>query len=167
MTDFLAKVVVILALIVLSGYFNEKVTKITYEIALMLFSICIGALLLLGVGILSASHESLSVQIRNFQAFDLNDYLMTKGVLCFMLFAGSCHMRLLDFKKHARSVTLLAIGATFLGAVFYGALFYLASILLDLGLSFPVCLIFGSITAPTDPIAATSILKKFNLPPQR
>ena len=165
MTDFLTEVVVILALIVLLGYFNEKVTKITYEIALMFFSICIGALLLLGVEILSVSHESLSVPIRNIQMFDLNDYLITKGVLCFMLFAGSCHMRLLDFKKHARSVTLLAIGTTFLGAVFYGALFYLASLLLGLGLSFPVCLIFGSITAPTDPIAATSILKKFNLPP--
>lgn len=165
MTGFLAKVVVILALIVLLGYFNEKVIKITDEISLMLFSICIGALLLLGGEILSGGHESLSDLLGSIQKFDLNDYLMTKGVLCFMLFAGSCHMRLLDFKKHARSVTLLAIGATFLGAVFYGVLFYLAGSLLGLGLSFPVCLIFGGITAPTDPIAATSILKKYNLPP--
>ena len=38
-------------------------------------------------------------------------------------------------------------------------------LLLGLGLSLPVCLMFGNIVAPTDPIAATSILKKFNLPP--
>ena len=88
------------------------------------------------------------------------------GVLCFMLFAGSCHMKLLSFKKHAKIISLLAIGATFLGAVFYGLLFYGASVLLHLGVPLPVCLMFGSITAPTDPIAATSILKKFNLPEQ-
>lgn len=159
MIDFLAKVVMILAIIVLLGYFNEKVTKLTYEIALMFFSICIGGILLI-IGLNMAG-----TQIGNVQVFDLNDYLMTKGILCFMLFAGSCHMRLLDFKKHARAISLLAIGATLLGAVFYGVLFYGASQLLGLQMSFPVCLMFGSITAPTDPIAATSILKKFNLPP--
>ena len=32
--------------------------------------------------------------------------------------------------------------------------------ILDLNLTLPMCLMFGSIIAPTDPIAATSILKK-------
>ncbi|MDE7431282.1 MAG: cation:proton antiporter, partial [Lachnospiraceae bacterium] len=49
-------------------------------------------------------------------------------------------------------------------AVFYGLLFFCVSKLLSLSLTLPVCLMFGSIIAPTDPIAATSILKKFNLP---
>ena len=101
--------------------------------------------------------------LENLDFTKLEKFLM-EGVLCFMLFAGSCHMRLFDFKKHAKTISLLAIGATLLGAVFYGVLFYGISTLLGLDLSLPVCLIFGSITAPTDPIAATSILKKFNLP---
>lgn len=164
MMDFLAKVVIILALIVLLGFFNEKVTKLTYEISLMLFSIIIGAVLLF-VAVNLVTDGSASDFLNRVQIFDLNDYLMTKGILCFMLFAGSCHMRLLDFKKHARAISLLAIGATLLGAVFYGALFYGAAQLIGIEISFPVCLMFGSITAPTDPIAATSILKKFNLPP--
>ena len=73
-------------------------------------------------------------------------------------------MRLLDLKKHAKAISLLAIGGTLIGAVLYGTLFYGVSMILGLELSFPVCLMFGSIVAPTDPIAATSILKKFNLP---
>ena len=44
MTDFLAYAVLLLSLIVLIGFFNEKKTKLTYEIALMLFSIFIGTL---------------------------------------------------------------------------------------------------------------------------
>ena len=87
-----------------------------------------------------------------------------KGVLCFMLFAGACHMKLSDFKRLARPVGVLSIGATLLGALFYGFLFYGVAYLMHLPFSLPMCLMFGSITAPTDPIAATSILKKFGLP---
>ncbi len=161
MSGFLIYTVVLLLLIVIIGYFNEKVTKFTYEISLMLFSVVISTVLLLVNSFVSSVPV---VEILNsFHKINLQAFLMD-GVLCFMLFAGSCHMRVLDFKKHARIIGLLSIGATLLGAVFYGLLFYAIVRLLSLPLSLPVCLMFGSITAPTDPIAATSILKKFNLP---
>lgn len=163
MSEFLISVVFILSLIVLIGYFNEKVTKITYEISLMLFSVAIGAIILL-INVIARDSSFSIDELRIIKMFNIEKFLM-EGVLCFMLFAGSCHMRLLDFKKHARPVSLLAILTTLLGAVFYGLLFFGAGKLLRLNLSLPVCLMFGSIIAPTDPIAATSILKKFNLPP--
>ena len=47
MENFLTIAVILLALIVFLGFFNEKVTKITYEISLMLFSVGIGGILLL------------------------------------------------------------------------------------------------------------------------
>ena len=47
--------VAIIALVCLLGFFNEKVTKLTYEISLMLFSIAVGALLLLGAVVLNAA----------------------------------------------------------------------------------------------------------------
>lgn len=162
MNHFLTSTVIILALIVVLGFFNERVTRLTYEISLMLFSVIIGGLFLIA-GIIF-KQESLAQLLGGLQLVNPERFLMD-GVLCFMLFAGSCHMRLLDFKKHARAISILAIGATLLGAVFYGCLFYGISQLLGLNLSLPVCLMFGSITAPTDPIAATSILKKFDLPP--
>ncbi len=163
MDMFLIDTVVLLAFVVLLGYFNEKVTKLTHEIALMLFSVIIGGALVVFGAALKGS-GSLSQLLSGFQFFNLEDFLI-EGVLCFMLFAGSCHMRLLDFKRYARAISLLAIGATFLGAVFYGLIFFAAGKVLGLPLTLPVCLMFGSIVAPTDPIAATSILKKFHLPP--
>lgn len=162
MNNFLTLTVILLAFVVFLGFFNEKVTNFTYEISLMLFSVIIGGVFLLLKLCLNAD-TSVAQILNNINFSSLESFLM-EGVLCFMLFAGSCHMRLLDFKKHAKIISLLAIGATFLGAVFYGVLFYVVSLLLGLNLSLPVCLMFGSITAPTDPIAATSILKKFNLP---
>ena len=161
MHDFLTYTVILLGFIVVLGYFNERVTKLTYEIALMLFSTIIGALML---GFIVLQEGTTAAQLLSeIQGFNLEAFLM-EGVLCFMLFAGSCHMRLLDFKTHSRPIGLLAIGATLVGAVLYGLLFYGISALMGLGLTLPMCLMFGSIIAPTDPIAATSILKKFNLP---
>lgn len=162
MDMFLTNTVILLAFVVVLGYFNEKVTKLTHEIALMLFSVGIGGALVLA-GILFQGMETVMESIQSLPYFNLEEFLMD-GVLCFMLFAGSCHMRLRDFKKHAQAISVLSIAATFLGAVFYGVLFYGAGRLLGLSLALPVCLMFGSIVAPTDPIAATSILKKFNLP---
>ncbi len=163
MNGFLTTTVVLLAFVVFFGYLNEKVTHFTYEISLMLFSVIVG-IVVLTIGIIGSDSETARVFMETVQIFNLEAFLMD-GVLCFMLFAGSCHMRLLDFKKHARVITLLSILATLLGSVFYGLLFFGAGKLLGLSLTLPVCLMFGSIVAPTDPIAATSILKKFNLPP--
>ncbi len=163
MTDFLTNVVLILLFVVALGYFNEKVSKLTYEISLMLYAAAISVGLVLAGNIFHAAWvENCLTGLQN---LNLEKFLID-GVLCFMLFAGSCHTRLLKFKKHARIIALLALGATLMGAVFYGLLFYAASLLLGLSIPLPVCLMFGSIVAPTDPIAATSILKKCNLPKQ-
>ena len=153
--------VVIIGFISVLGFLNEKLTKLTYEISLMLFSVVIGILLLTGISVFDGT--DIADILSRVQILDIEGFLM-EGVLCFMLFAGSCHMKLSDFKMHARHISVLAFVCTFLGACFYGGLFYGAGLLLGLDLSLPVCLMFGSIVAPTDPIAATGILSKFNLP---
>lgn len=148
----------IIALVCILGFFNEKVTKLTYEIALMLFAIVIGILIILATTVFKGADV-----LEQAQMMDIEDFLL-KGVLCFMLFAGSFRMALSDFKKMARQITVLAFVCTLLGSIFYGLLFYGAALLLGVNLSLPVCLMFGSIVAPTDPIAATGILSKFGLP---
>ena len=153
--------VVIIAFVCVFGFFNEKVTKLTYEISLMLFSVIAGIILLVCISLFSGTGAAELLSRLGF--INIEKFLM-QGVLCFMLFAGSCRLKLSDFRKYARQVSVLAFVCTLLGAVFYGALFYLAGKLLHLDLSLPVCLMFGSITAPTDPIAATGILSKFGLP---
>lgn len=150
--------VAIIAFVCVLGFFNEKVTKLPYEISLMLFSTVIGILIIIASALFSGSEI-----LEQAQLMDIKDFLL-EGVLCFMLFSGSCRMKLEDFKAQARQITVLAFVCTLLGSVFYGFLFYGASLLLGVEISLPVCLMFGSIIAPTDPIAATGILSKFGLP---
>ncbi|MBQ6499139.1 MAG: sodium:proton antiporter [Ruminococcus sp.] len=159
--DTLYLFVGVIALVCVLGFFNEKVTKLTYEIGLMLFASILGIVLLIGTAVFN--NTDIGNTLKEFQEFDIHDFLM-HGVLCFMLFAGSCHMKLKDFKEMARQITVLSFVCTLLGAVFYGLLIYGASYLFGAPLTLPVCLMFGSIIAPTDPIAATGILSKFGLP---
>lgn len=149
-----------LACIVLFAFFNEKVTKLPTEIALMLCAFVVGALVLLlevtGV-IVPLDPKS------NLLTFNLDDYLVD-GVLCFMLFAGACRLRMQDIRPHARCITVLSLVATLLTTGIYGGLFSLLSLVLGLPIDFVYCLLLGAIVAPTDPIAAMSILRGMGLP---
>ncbi len=161
MEAFLPYAFILLLLIVLIGFLNEKTAKLTYEIALLLVSAGAGGIIV----IFTAAMQGTTVReiLSGVSLFNIESFLM-KGVLCLMLFAGSCNMKLSDFRRLARPVGILAFLCTLLGAVLYGTLFYGVSACMGLSFSYPMCLMFGSIVAPTDPIAATSILKKFGLP---
>lgn len=160
MEYFLLLVSVVMALVVLIGFFNEKITHLTDEIALLLFSTIIGLI----ITVIWAFTKNISILefLEQMQFFDLESFLMD-GVLCFMLFAGARNLKLSSFKKNARSVSVLAFVCTLISALLYGFSFYGISCLIGLEFSLPICLMMGSIIAPTDPIAATSILKKFGL----
>ena len=87
MEHFLSTFVILLLFIVLLGFFNEKVTKFTYEISLMLFSVIIGAILLFAAFQLN-DYSSVRQLFENIEFVNIESFLM-KGFLCFMLFAGS------------------------------------------------------------------------------
>ena len=161
MNLFLLLTAVVLGVIMVVGFLNEKVFHLTYEIVLLLFSILVGIILLAAASIIKNS--SASEVLENFQLFNLEE-LLINGVLCFMLFAGAHHLKLRQFKDEVRPISVLAFFCTLAGALIYGFLFFGISTLLRMPFTLPVCLMFGSIVAPTDPIAATSILKKFGLP---
>lgn len=161
MGHFLLSASVIFALIVVIGYFNEKITHLTYEIALLIFSILIGGV----ITVIYAGMNDITVRdfLENIQVFNLEKFLI-EGVLCFMLFAGSKNLKIKAFKENARNIMVLAFICTLVCALFYGGLFWLICQLLKIPFTLPMCFMLGSIIAPTDPIAATSILKKFGLP---
>lgn len=159
--NLLNDLVLILMFIVLLGFINEFTLKLPTEIGLMLYAFFVGVIFLL-IDCLTTNTILTDFRARA-HSVSLDDFLM-HGVLCFMLFAGSCRMRKRDFRKNLKLISSLALLTTLAGAVIYGLLFYGVVYLLKLPLTLPMCLLLGSIIAPTDPIAATSILPKFGLP---
>lgn len=160
--DLLLKLLVVaLSCIVLFGLINGATLKLPTPIALMVLSSVAGVVLIAvqGIGVGHVVDHLRSAM----DTFSLDQYLMD-GVLCFMLFSGSCSLKLSDMKPSARMISFLSVFATIFTAVLYGVLFYGVILILHMKLSFMACMLLGCIISPTDPIAAMSILRKIGLP---
>lgn len=104
--------------------------------------------------------SSFETQLRS---FDFGTFLMDI-TLCFLLFAGSLHVRYSELKEVKSTVisyaTFGVIASTFITAVFTKLIFSIFSYDID----FITCLLFGALISPTDPIAVMGIISKYNIP---
>ena len=160
MEHILAGLLFILFLVVLFGILNERTLRISNDIALVLFSFLFAAAakFLEWMGLVNFQETI----VGNIAGIDLQEFLM-EGVLCFMLFSGASGVNFNRFVKNIKSISLLALLSTVLSSFVYGILFYGISLLMHLDFSIWLCVLLGCIVSPTDPIAATSILKKAGL----
>ena len=150
----------ILFLVVFISILNEKTIKISNDIALVLFSFLVAVALkiLQGTGLMQFE----GTVIGDISGLNLQEFLMD-GILCFMLFSGASGVNFNRFVKNIKSISLLALLSTVLSSFIYGGIVYLLNLALGLGFSVWLCILLGCIVSPTDPIAATSILKKAGL----
>ena len=84
--------------------------------------------------------------------------------LGFLLFAGALHVRLSDLLDQKWVILALATIGLLLSTLIVGVLTSAASRLLGLGLRPSVCLLFGALISPTDPIAVLALLRQAGAP---
>ena len=133
MTDFLPLIITLLFLVIVFNFINRKFFHFSYEIALMLFATVLGAVF---IGLSNYFLDTSVVKVlERLQPINIESFLMD-GALCFMLFAGACHLKISDFLKQARSVGVYSFLATFLGAIIYGLIFYAFVRFFSIGMSF-------------------------------
>lgn len=151
---------VIALMIVVVGVVNEKWLHIQGDIVLVLFSVIVGAGLLIFEQI--PGFEQVMADLRTRINFDFAAYLLD-GVLCFMLFAGASRVSVTKFKQNLRPITLLALLSTLVSSVVYGLLFFVVAWIFRMNMDIATCILLGCIVSPTDPIAATGILSKLGM----
>jgi CPA1 family monovalent cation:H+ antiporter len=86
------------------------------------------------------------------------------GLLCFLLFAGAPHVDLEGLISNRWTIGLLSTIGVLLSTAIVGLLTWLALSLLGIRLDLFVCLTFGALISPTDPIAVMGLLKELNAP---
>jgi CPA1 family monovalent cation:H+ antiporter len=151
----------ILVLCALFAYLNHRYIHLPASLGLMLAGLLVSLVLIAGA---SLSPELYEQTRRGLQSIDFSELLLDI-MLSFLLFAGALHTDL-DRLKNVRGpilgfATLGVLLTTFLlGGLMYG-IFQLFS--LDVPLL--LCLLFGAMVAPTDPIAVMGSLKKAKVPP--
>ncbi|MBU4440723.1 MAG: hypothetical protein L6276_01760 [Acetobacterium sp.] len=124
---------VILFLVVVLSFVNEKTVKLPYEIGLVVFGLGFSLILILiqKLNVITIPTEILNL----FKQFNFNDFLI-HGVLCFMLFSGASRIKFSDFNEDKFLIGRMAILGTMLSILVYGVLFYGLGYLFQLKMSF-------------------------------
>ena len=94
---------------------------------------------------------------------DFNETLM-RGMLCFLLFAGSLHLDIDGVLDNKWTIGLLSTVGLLISALVVGSATWWCFGLIGIHVSFIVCLVFGALISPTDPIAVMGLLKELAAP---
>ncbi len=101
---------------------------------------------------------------RTLLAIDFHETLMN-GMLSFLLFAGALHVDLDQFLARKRVIGLLATLGVLTSTALIGLVMYPLFALAGLAVPLILCLVFGALISPTDPVAVLGILKRVKVPP--
>ena len=151
---------ILVTLAALFAFLNHKLLKLPTTVGLMLLAIA-HAVALLAVGQVYPPVLDGAEQLMG--SIDFDQTLM-QGMLGYLLFAGALHVNLNDLKKQTAVIALLATIGVLATTFIVGGLTYVITGWLGIEVRFIYCLIFGSIVAPTDPIAVLGIVKKLGAP---
>jgi CPA1 family monovalent cation:H+ antiporter len=92
------------------------------------------------------------------------DETMMRGLLCFLLFAGALHVDLEGLLENRWTIGLLSTIGVLLSTAIVGILTWIVFGLIGVRLPLFVCLTFGALISPTDPVAVMGLLKELRAP---
>ncbi len=162
--DVLELSTVLLLLASIFSIINLRILKLPQTIGLMVLAIGL-SFFILAIGLVFPSIlDSVSSIIKSFD-FEI---LLIDIMLPFLLFAGAISVNVHELLKDKVTILLLAtFGVLFSTFAVGTGIYWLVEQpifnLNTLGLSYVDCLLFGSLIAPTDPIAVLAMVKKMNL----
>lgn len=142
------------------SYVNHRFFRLPQTIGLMAIALILSlVLLVLGKLGYAIEHEAEGFV----RSIDFNAALL-HGMLGFLLFAGALHVNLDDLLEQKWFIATLACLGVVVSSAIIGGLAYLLFGWIGLDIPFLVCLLFGALISPTDPIAVLGILKKVGVP---
>ena len=162
--NFLELAPLLLLLASLFSIINLRLLKLPQTIGLMVLAIFLSAGVLIA-GQISPGFLDFATSLT--EQFDFS-VLLIDVMLPFLLFAGAISVNVHELLKDKLTILLLAsfgvIFSTFaVGTGLYWLIGQPIFGLSELGLNYVDCLLFGSLIAPTDPIAVLAMVKKMNL----
>lgn len=158
--DFFGILAVLTTLAALFAFVNTRYLKLPFTIGLMILAM-VFTLLIIGIGNIYPPLVEDATKL--IQQLDFKSLLLDV-MLSFLLFAGALHTKLDALKRNRGPILTLATFGVVVSAGLIGLLLYYLLILINYPVDLIYCLLFGSLLAPTDPIAVLSILKQAGAP---
>lgn len=153
-------ITLLIVIAALFAYLNTKLLKLPDAIGIMVVSLGF-SLVLIGINAVQPAWFS---QVRQTVAGIDFEKALFDVMLSFLLFAGAFHTDAAKLRVEKRSVMLFAFVGVLLSTGLVGTGLYYITMWLGLTIPFALCLLFGALISPTDPIAVLGILAKFKLP---
>lgn len=152
---------IIALFIFLAGLFifvNTYFLRLPSSIGLMIMAIGLSVIIFL-VGLV---FPNLQIGAAELEEYDYAEVLY-QLVLSFMLFSGALQIDFKKLSKERTPVLVLATTGVIISTFVIGSLVYYMLNFLSIHLDYLYCLVFGALISPTDPIAVTKTIKRFNL----
>lgn len=152
---------IIALFIFLAGLFifvNTYFLKLPSSIGLMIMAIVLSVVLFIAGYFI----PGLQIGAEELEEYDYAEVLY-HVVLSFMLFAGALQIDFKKLSKQRTPVLVLATTGVLISTFVIGSLIYFMLDWVGIELHYLYCLVFGALISPTDPIAVTKTIKRFNL----
>jgi monovalent cation:H+ antiporter, CPA1 family len=162
MTGLLDLAALLLTAVAVLAFLNARFAKLPPAIAMLI------AGLLGGVAIVVSDQlwPGLAIAARIGQIAGRVDFstLLMKGMLGFLLFAGSLTVDYRELRQHLRTVLTLATVGVLLSTLLVGVGAHFLFSLGGVPLPFVYCLLFGALISPTDPVAVLALMEHLHVP---
>ncbi len=140
-------------------YINTYFLKLPSSIGLMIMALVLSLIIFLA----GTLFPSLEIEAVELEEYDYAEVLYTV-VLSFMLFSGALQIDFRQLSKERTPVLVLATTGVILSTFIIGTLVYFVlNSFIGIELNYLYCLVFGALISPTDPIAVTKFINRFNL----
>lgn len=157
--DLLGTASLLMTVTALFAYVNYRYIRLPITIGVMVISLVFSMVMVL----LSKAGLTLGMEYTEklLAGVDFDATLM-EGMLSFLLFAGALHINLNELLDKQWLVGILASVGVVTSTFIVGISSYYIFGWFGLDLPFIYCMLFGSLIAPTDPVAVLAILKTAN-----
>ena len=153
---------ILLTCVGIFGYINHRFLKLPLTVGLVLIALSSALLIILFDQMFPDTGLKLSLKAW-LESIDFNRTLM-HGMLSFLLFAGALHVNLQDLIESKIHVATLASLGVAISTLINGFGFYFLTSLFGFDVNLLICLVFGVIVSPTDPVAVLAMLKRIKVP---
>lgn len=157
--DLFTIVSLLMVLVSIFAYINNRILKLQTTIGIMIISI------LFSLGILGLS--KMFPDLINFEKSIVRDVdfqkLLMDGILSFMLFAGALHVNITTLRSQKWKILAFSTLGVLISTAFVGAMIFWVFQWIIKPLPFINCLLFAALISPTDPISVMGVLKKIGI----
>ncbi len=155
-------IAILFGLTALFAFVNHKLIRLPMTIGMLL----IGLVSSLLIVVFDAAYPGVDVADTLAQLMRQIDFYETlmQGMLGFLLFAGALHVDLKDLMARRYAITIMATLGVLVSTFLVGTGAYYVFQALGVAVPYAVCLVFGALISPTDPVAVLGVLKNLRIP---